>query len=216
MEGCTPRNTLKIKQTTTKPKTLEELVNDYLRKNPQIIPLPKGCNESHQERHDMYLKTLEDITDFICGRPNNTKAPNGPKYIIDDHQWPLRCASRQHLVNEIAENLKDIDKSEYKDFEDLMMEVEKCKVSFFGETAKYDFALRYGWKKGVRPEKYVYVHSKPRLSAQHLVDKGYLSRIKELERKMEVEKYEELLLPGMTAHDVEHFLCMYHDYINEL
>ncbi len=192
---------------------LEDLVKDYLTKKYEDPKYPDKDVSTTQEWHDIYLSSLEDMTDFICGTHNEIKAPDGPPYKFDNHQWPLRCKSRQHLVNDIAESLKNIDDLKFDDFEDLMNEVEKHKVSYFGDTAKYDFALRYGWKKGIRPERYVYVHSKPRLSAQHLVDHGYLKEIKQLERKMKLEKYKELLLPGMTAHDIEHFLCCYHDEI---
>lgn len=195
---------------------LEDLVKDYLTRKFEWERYPHIPASTTQEWHDVYLSSLEDITEFICGAKNDNKVPDGPPYRFDSHQWPIRCTSRQHLVNDMAAALKDIGYSEYEDFEDLMQEVEKIKVSYFGDTAKYDFALRYGWKKGIRPEKYVYVHSKPRRAAQHLVDHGYLKEIKELERKMELGKYKELLLPGMTAHDIEHFLCAYHDEIFKL
>ena len=195
---------------------LEDLVRDYLTNKYKCQKHPEIPASTTQELHDIYLSSLEDVTDFICGRKNENKVPDGPPYKVDNHQWPLRCKSRQPLINDIAASLKNIDDSEYRDFEDLMTEVEKHNVPYFGDTAKYDFALRYGWKKGIRPERYVYVHSKPRLSAQHLVDLGYLSEIEQLERKMKLEKYKELLLPGMTAHDIEHFLCYYHDEIFKL
>lgn len=216
MSGCRPRKSTKKTPPEKVSVSLQEMVKDYMKKNPEIVRIREMRDVSHQDCHDIYLKTLEDMTDYICGRNNAIKVPDGPPYEFDNHQWPLRCKSRQHLVNVIADSLKNIDVFEFEDFEDLMQEVEKHEVSYFGETSKYDFALRYGWQKGIRPERYVYVHSKPRMAAQYLVELGYLSEIKKLERKMKLEKYKELLLPGMTAHDIEHFLCVYHDEIVKL
>lgn len=172
-------------------------------------------NENAKEDHENYLSTLKTITDFICGLPNKIEAPDGPTYQIHNHQWPIRCKSRQHKVNIMAENLKDIDKEIFKDFEDLRTYVEKRRISYFGDTCIYDFSLRYGWNHTPRiePKDYVYIHAKPRKSAEHLYNLGYIPKI---DTKLPLSNYNALLRPGMTAADVEHFLCCKHKEIMNL
>ncbi|MDE6479156.1 MAG: hypothetical protein K2L45_02715 [Muribaculaceae bacterium] len=198
-------------EATTK---LEELVKDYLTEKYEDPKYPDKDVSTTQEWHDIYLSSLVNIIDFICGEINDTKVPR-PPYIFNIHQWNFRFPSRQPIVEKMAKKLENIDSIDFENFEDLIDYVEEQKEPHFGETAIYDFALRYGWNRNpqIKPKEYVYIHSKPRRAAQHLVDHGYLKEIEKLERKMKLEKYKELLLPGMTAHDIEHFLCCYHDEI---
>lgn len=200
------------------PKTLEELVRKYLSHKNANPAFPDMGEKTDQEWHDVYLSSLDDMTDFICGERNSTKAPHGSKYRLNTHQWSFGFPRRKHIVNVMAEKLSGIDELEFDSFEDLIEYVHSCKEKFFGHTAIYDFALRYGWNHDpqIKPEKFVYVHTKPWESAKHLIKEGYLSEIKKLRRQLPLEKYKELLLPGMTAHDVEHFLCVYHDEIKKL
>ena len=197
---------------------LESLVSDYLNRKFEWPKYPDKGAATAQEWHDIYLSSLVDMTDFICGERNSTKVFGGKPYVFNIHQWNLRLPSRQNVVDLMAKKLVNIDDNDFGDFEELIDYVEDRKVSYFGETAVYDFALRYGWNHSpaIKPSKYVYIHSKPRKAAQHLADHGYLKNITKLERKMELEKYQELLLPGMEASDVEHFLCCYHDEILRL
>ncbi|MDE5868937.1 MAG: hypothetical protein K2H18_01790 [Muribaculaceae bacterium] len=211
--------------TPTKPpqdvSALQDLVKDYLTRKHEWDKFPDMDEATSQEWHDIYLSSLEDMTDFICGEKNTTKVPDGPEYILNSHQWYLGYPRYKHVVNEMAENLKDIGAQNFENFEQLIDYVKEKKVKFFGDTSVYDIALRYGWNQNppIKPEKFVYIHSKPWKAAKHLVEHGYLKKIKKLEnleRKMELEKYQELLLPGMTASDVENFLCCYHKDIIKL
>ena len=216
--SCKPGKPSDIPKNPEDTTMLEDLVRDYLTRKDENKDYPDIPASTAQEWHDIYLLSLEDITDFICGAKNTTKAPNGPKYVFDIHQWNLRFTRRQPIVNSMARKLKNIEDVYFRSFEDLIDYVEERKEPHFGETAVYDFALRYGWNHNpqIKPTEFVYIHSKPRRAAQHLVDHGYLKEIEKLERKMKLEKYKGLLLPGMTAHDIEHFLCCYHDEIFKL
>ncbi len=195
--------------------SLEDLVKHYLNHKSTDWAGFEGIPLTAKEAHESYLSALDDITDFICGQKNETKVPDGPPYVLDEHQWNLRFPRRLLIVNDMARRLKDIDHESFNDFEELIAYVEKRRVPHFGDTAVYDFALRYGWKQTPRlnPEKFVYIHSKPRRSAVRLYQLGYLE---EIGRCLPLEKYNILLLPGMTAADVEHFLCVYHDEIMKL
>lgn len=208
--------------TPTKPpqdvSALQNLVKDYLTRKQKWDKFPDMDEATSQEWHHIYLSSLEDMTDFICGEKNTTKVPDGPEYILNSHQWYLNFPRCKDAVNEMAKSLENIDEQNFENFEQLIDYVEERKVKFFGDTSIYDIALRYGWNQNppIRPKEFVYIHSKPEEAAEHLVKNGYLKQIKELERKMELEKYQELLLPGMTASDVENFLCVYIDDILKL
>ncbi len=218
MSSCTPEKPSIVPKNPEDCVSLEDLVRHYLYGKYTNKKQKEKGEKTPQEWHDDYLTSLEDITDYICGEKNTEKAPDGSNYIFNSHQWNFKFPSRQPIVNSMATKLKDIYDVKFNDFEELIDYVESKKESHFGETAIYDFSLRYGWNQNppIKPQAYVYVHSKPREAAKYLVDHGFLKRISNLERRMKLESYEELLLPGMTASDVEHFLCCYHDEILKL
>lgn len=217
MSSCKAVMPTVVDDSVDKP-SLEYLVKDYLTRKHSNPAFPYKGEATGKEWHDICLSSLEGMTDFICGKKNEIKAPDGPPYVFDDHQWYLRFPSRQPIVNTMAKKLEKIEEEVFADFEQLIDYVEARKVPYFGDTSVYDFSLRYGWNHSpqLRPKEYVYVHSKPRKAAKHLLERGYLKEIKKLHRKMKLEKYKELLLPGMTAHDVENFLCLYHEQIMQL
>ncbi|MDE5750782.1 MAG: hypothetical protein K2H87_08465 [Duncaniella sp.] len=150
------------------------------------------------------------MVDYICGQPNGEKEP----YVFDIHQWNLRFPSRHHIVADMKAKLQCIDREDFNDFEQLIDYVAERRQPHFGDTAIYDFALRYGWNRDPRrvPERFVYVHSKPLRAALRLKELGYLN---EVARKLPLTSYAEAL-PGLAAMDVEHFLCLFHDEIMKL
>ncbi len=194
---------------------MQSLAHEYLTRKRKDNPGFVGRELTMKEAHELYLQSLKDITDYLCGAPNPTKAPGGEPYILSSHQWMFKFPSRSGVIDEMAERLKDIDSVQFADFEELIKYVEARKVKYFGDTCVYDFCLRYGWNHTPRltPEKYVYIHSRPYQAAKHLHQLGY---IKKLERCLPIENYSALLAPGMNAADVEHLLCVGHDQILKL
>lgn len=160
--------------------------------------------------HERYLSSLKGMVDYICGQPNEGKKP----YVFDDHQWNLRFPSRHCIVDAMVTGLKYIDKENFEDFDQLIDYVAERRIEHFGDTAIYDFALRYGWNRHPRiiPKQFVYIHSKPLRAANRLKELGYL---KGVARKLPLSSYSEAL-PGLEAIDVEHFLCLFHDEIMHL
>lgn len=198
-----------------KSKSLQDLIDHYL--NEKIGCKYSGKKETTQECHVRYLDHLEDITDFICGEHNEIKIPDGPTYKVNNHQRSLRFTSRQPVINDMAEKLKDIQNETFNSFEELYDYINQRRLPWFGDTCVYDFALRYGWHLNprVEPEKYVYLHSKPKAAAEILKGKGYFQH--DLSKPILFESLrKEFKTPGMKAIDVEHFLCCYKKQIEKL
>lgn len=193
--------------------TLSSLVDMYLHKkhkykNTEILVTDK-------EGLELYLDELEDITDFICGEPNKNKIPSKGPYKLNGHQSrPLN--GKWEVINSMGEKLREFNNRSFVSFEELIDEVDGLKEKWFGPTAIYDFSLRFGWHQTPRiePKKYVYVHSIPEKSAIRLKELGYL---KEINRRIPyVDFPSEMKKEGMTAKDIENFLCIFHEEISKL
>lgn len=161
------------------------------------------------------INELQSIEDYICGKPGNAfYKENGEKYYRRaSHQAHMRNST----IEEVASVLKKIESElkKSKDFEALYDEVKKIKVWGFGPLAKYDFSLRYGYKHGLKPEKYVYLHA------------GTLEGAKELKRLKPSMKWfngEELLLVDdlpaplqkLESIDIENLLCIFKERLKSL
>ena len=195
-----------------KPFTLEDLVKDYLEEVGYF-----GKNNTLHEQHELYLDSLTDMTEWICGMENENKIPAGPPYNVDVHQRFLRMKGNQHLINDIPGKLQDLSKQKFQVFEDIYDYVKGCKIKGFGPTAYYDFSLRYGWHLNPRitPVGKIYVHSKPGLSAMVLREKGYIDA--DIINPMNREDFpDEIKNSKMDAAEIEHFLCVYYKYIKQL
>lgn len=194
--------------------TLSSLVDMYLHKKHGW----KGTDQlvTDKEGLELYLNSLSDLTDFICGEPNKEeKVPEGKNYILNGHQRrPLN--GKWDVINSMGKKLKDLEEKNFKSFEELIDAVEKLKERWFGPTAIYDFSLRFGWHQSPRiePKEYVYVHSIPEKSAGKLRDLGYLKKVS---RRIPFNEFpSEMRKEGMTAKDIENFLCIFHDAIMNL
>ena len=194
--------------------SLSELVDIYLHKKHEWKKMTdKPITD--KEGLELYLNSLTDLTDFICGEKNIEKVPIGKHYILNGHQKrPLN--GKYWVINSMGAKLKELEGRKFESFEDLIEEVEKRKENWFGPTAIYDFALRYGWHQDprVEPKEYVYVHSIPEKSAIHLKNLGYL---KTVGRRIPFREFpEEMRKEGMTAKDIENFLCIFTEEIHNL
>lgn len=195
-----------------KKRSIEELVKEYLYKKKYNKFFKKELTD--KEAHEEYLSSLQTLTDFICGEVNVDRVPKGNKYILNGHQRrPLN--GKWDLINKMGQNLKDLDNESFDDFEQLFEYIKSKKVDWFGPTSFYDIALRHGWhrKPRVEPVKYVYAHAKLLNVAKKLEELGYL---KKAGPRMPIEDFsKEIRQPGMTASDIEHFICMkYTDILN--
>lgn len=189
-------------ETSALTQTLGALIDNYIANH-------------NQQQLETELSDLKNITDYICGVHNELEAPAGPPYKFHPHQWHLGFPSHIGVVNVMADQLKDIDKEAFADFEALYQYVDQRKVKFFSATCVYDFALRYGWnhKPRIVPKDFVYIHSKPLNSARRLYNLGYIS---ELDHCLPIGNYSTLLGAGMDAMDIENFLCIYNKEIKDL
>ncbi|MCH5238301.1 MAG: hypothetical protein J1E95_10985 [Muribaculaceae bacterium] len=197
------------------PFTLQDLVEDYVSKLYDCKSSSK--KETPQKGHKFYLDTLKCTKDFICGEPNNADAPENKPYHINSHQRYFRFPSRHVHIDRAAKELESFNTDKFMDFEDLREKVKEKKLHGFGTTTLYDFCLRFGWNQNpkIEPKKYVYVHTKPKASADALKEKGYLTV--DYDFRIPFDAFpEEITKSSMTAADVEHFLCCYKEYLEKL
>ena len=208
-KGC-PKPNLQDKEDLT----LSTLVDIYLTEKHAWKKMPEKVG-TDKELLELYLDSLEDLTDYICGENTKEKVPEGTHYVLNGHQKrPLN--GKYEVINSMGKKLKELEGKKFDTFESLIEEVEKRKEKWFGPTAIYDFALRFGWHQNPRiePKEYVYVHSIPAQSANRLRELGYL---KTVSRKIPFSNFpKEMRKEGMTAKDVENFLCIFAEEINKL
>ncbi|MCH5225824.1 MAG: hypothetical protein J1D77_07465 [Muribaculaceae bacterium] len=201
--------------------TLEDLADNYLR-----AIHPPFCREDDGEETTIYrglrrhLSSLNSTLEYICGEKNPTVLTDTTKYKYNSHQWILRLKKNMGLTNILLSKFSGITGLACKDFEDLRDEVETQKEPGFGNTGIYDFSLRFAYKNSphLLPEKFVYLHADPYWSAQYL---HYIGEItapwKRGMYNVETTAFRTLSGKlGMEAMDIEHFLCLYHDYIYNL
>ena len=194
------------------PVTLQALVDKYLTGKHYWKKVNQTVTD--KEGLELFLSSLEDFTAYICGENNIEKVCKGKKYKLNGHQQWLN--GKWDVINKVACNLKNIGKEEFASFEELIDYVDSKKEKYFGDTAVYDFSLRYGWHHNPRiePKDYVYTHSQPRKGALLLKKLGYLENVA---RRIKISDFpDELRHPDMTAKDIENFLCIYHDEIKNL
>lgn len=215
--GCNPPKVKGKKKPPTpgaklkRPFTLAALVKDYLDEVGY-----NGIEKSVHAQHEDYLESLENMTDWICGQKNGKK--RSPLYNVDVHQRYFRVVSNQPLINDARNKLEDILPSKnFNNFEELYKFIRGCNIKGFGPTTWYDFALRYGWhsRPCITPDEWVYVHSKPGLAANLLKEKGYI--VTEITNPMRRTEFpDEIKNSRMNAADIEHFLCVYKKFIEQL
>lgn len=188
--------------------TLTDLIERYFRIDEN--------GENYQIRQEKYLSELSNIVDFVCGVPNHKQTNEDGPYKVNSHQWPLRFPSRQYVIKEMIGKLKDINKDSFSSFDELYDYVFSNGMKYFRETASYDFALRFGWNQNpkIEPIEKVYFHGKLKESVKRLKELGYLNTLKSPVSYNDLPK--EFKNAGMTARDIENFLCVFKDQILNL
>lgn len=153
------------------------------------------------------LMNFESIVDCICGRIGNPIIRNGKvRHKRSRHQFRLRNTTiedaEQILINKKAE----LEQS--PDFESLIDKVGKINIWGFGSLATYDFCIRFGYKRGIRPEKYVYLHAGTKEGAKNLKRLIPALNKKEYSDKIPVDELPSNL-KALGAMDIENLLCIF-------
>ena len=177
--------------------SLSELINLYKQK--------------HKNNLEKYLLRFDTITDCVCGGVGNTDAPHPAPFIREgSHQYCMPVAT----INEVVPRLNEVKSKSFADFDELFAYVDSLSrgVDNYGDLAKYDFSLRYGFKRGLRPEKYVYTHRGAGIGASALVKAGLLNDVK---HKIDINDFPSLLRQLGAMH-VENFLCIYKIELKQL
>ena len=130
--------------------TLDDLVEQYKKDNMQ--------------GYHRWLGKFHDIIDCICGEVGNSVPPINRKYKKNSHQYRLSNTT----IEKAFDILKSIRKDDFNSFESLYDFVRNINVNGFGILASYDFALRYGYSRGIKPQNYVYIHQGTKKGAQNL------------------------------------------------
>ena len=179
--------------------TLEDIVKDYCSR-------PLICYGD--------LEKFVEIVDCICGKIGNPFEENGRIFY-------RRCRHQAHMndiaIEEATKELKKIEGElkEIKDFEKLHERVNKVNIKGFGPLAKYDFCVRFGYKYGVKPEKFVYLHAGTKEGAKSL--KRLIPELnpREYEEKMPIELLPKVL-KELGSIDIENLLCIFKERLSTL
>lgn len=200
--------------------TLEDLVNNYLKElHPPFCREDDGVETTFYDGLRRQLFRLGNILEYICGEKNPVVLTDTTKYKYNSHQWILRLKKNMGLTNLLLVNFSGITGLTFKDFEDLRTEVKNKKEPGFGNTGIYDFSLRFAYKNAphLLPKNYVYLHADPYWSAQYLYFLGEITDPVKNQYRVKTSSFKTLYgVYGMEAMDIEHFLCLYHDYIYKL
>lgn len=168
-------------------KTLDDIVAYYIKENKDII--------------ENYLGGFSTLIDCVCGGFGNVYKQ--PKYKKNSHQYRLTDKTIEDAHDALLplwEDGKGLDT-----FEQLMEKVTPIDVFGFGPLGKYDFAVRYGYSRGLRPEKFVYLHQGAANGAKILVAKGKLPKFA---GRLPVADFPEPLRRLGALH-IECLLCIY-------
>lgn len=160
------------------------------------------------------LERFDSILDCICGKLNNP-------FFKDGNKFYRRCRHQAHLTNiaieKATETLEEL-RNELelsKDFDALLLKVNSIQISGFGPLAKYDFCVRFGYKRGLKPDKFVYLHAGTRDGAK---------AIKHLLPSLEKKEYKDRIplaklpeeLRNMNSIDIENLLCIFKERLASL
>lgn len=153
------------------------------------------------------LLKFETILDCICGKIGNPIIRNGKvRYKRCRHQARLRNSTIINSYKKFETMKEELEKS--TDFESLIKKVGNTHIWGFGTLATYDFCVRFGYKRGIGPEKYVYLHAGTKEGANHLK-----RLIPELNKKEYSDRIPVAELPSnlkaLGAMDIENLLCIF-------
>ena len=179
--------------------------------NPTLSELIESYKVEWKGSLENHLTKFDTITDCVCGAIGNIDAPHdGPFIRKGSHQYCMPTAT----INEIVPRLNKVKSMNFVDFDELYDYVENASngVNYYGDLAKYDFSLRYGFKRGLKPEKYVYTHRGASDGAEALVKAGLLN---EASHKIDICDFPPQLRELGAMH-LENFLCIKKEQLKQL
>lgn len=133
----------------------------------------------------------------------------GLKVVLDnEHQFRTRRETKNKLVRILDSSHLQINPS--MTFEDLYEEVGRVLGRMTG-LLHYDIALRIGAVNGIHPKDYVYLHAGA-LKGAHALKQHHYPQLKIETPCVRLSKFVDVVteLHGLTAYDMEHFLCVNH------
>lgn len=184
------------------------MLNEYLKQyTRQYKPI-------HDDELASYKEPLEgDLAhDIVFG--HRLKGINREVLMNNEHQYRSRKNTKKLLVEKVSALLDSGKK--YTSFEDIYSDVSSMIVRGRPLThlMAYDISLRIGARIDVFPHEFVYLHAGPLDGAKKLKEKYHpefpiqTPRIETARIKEVVKEFEDF-----TAYDIEHFLCVFHNYL---
>lgn len=153
------------------------------------------------------LEKLENVTDYVCGCHNELPVT---KYCRNSHTYCIPT----RVMAEMIRRLSDIDRQEFKDFEELCQYVDSKRIPGYGNLCIYDFSLAYGYNHNLKPEKRVYLHAGALVGGKQLRLLGYIDR-DVAQPSMPIEAFDPLLR-GLGSMHLENFMCVAHKQLKKL
>lgn len=181
-------------------KKLHDLIDEYRKKDSNEL-------EKHLTVYDhLDLKKPDDAMHIIKG----CLYMSGQGDVkTTDNLWasphPHQRRIRNKLAEQYAQKLTKLTKNNFKNFEELYDELTSENIGFpKGCAMSYDVALRIGHRYGIAPKDYVYLHNGVKVGAIAMRDKGYITLPKGY--RVPIDTFSKSL-PGLSAADIEIFLC---------
>lgn len=172
------------------PKQLNGLVNDF-----------RGQGWDVFYKKDS--KKLQNIYDYVFGAHNNRYDPiQGHHFRKSSHQLHCKNLALDTLAQHIEKLMKGKSKNNFSDFESLYDYLRpKQKIKYIGDITIYDAIFRLGFKMGILPHDYVYLH------------RGAMKGAKKLLKKQKLNYREPITIFPKEVQNlgwlVEPFLCLY-------
>lgn len=135
------------------------------------FPESCGCPPVKKHKDDIAIKNLDDVVkdyqkkhfdnleSFLRDLKGNIQdCVYGPfsKYKKHPHQWRIPNRILNETVRDLQKKASDLNAT--TNFPELYNLVKETKKGGYGLLAIYDFAIRYGFSKGIEPED-VYLHA---------------------------------------------------------
>lgn len=169
------------------------------------------------------LNQFKTIRDCICGKVQNPELLKkyNKLYLRGHHQRRIKNQAFHIAELKIKKNLENLAKA--VDFDQLHKKVLKLRTPGFGELCKYDFCIHFGYKMGLKPDKFLYLHAGTRTGFNHLKrlfpvldNPQYLNQIPTEILPEEINCLWNGDLAGVGTMHVENFLCIFKERLSSL
>ena len=156
-------------------------------------------SKAHKSRYD-FLK------DCVCN--------------LKRHQWHIRMPRFQNASYNAAKCLvKDgVDTTSYNDFEELYNAVRQSIQGVYGvgDCVIYECSLRLGHTMGLSPDKYVYIHARPKEALKALLGRNGQLKIRGNSFRVKRQELVQIFssLCQLKSAEIEDLLCFIYDVLN--